>query len=1312
MKKILSFILAALMTASCAAYVAADDAAVEATASNAAQDYAIEFLANYGIFKGYSAEDTGADDDIQRYQMALFVSRISTGWVDDAKWEDGTANNATFKDIEEGAAANYLGAISYANQNGIIEGYTANTFAPYDNITYRDALTMVVRTLGYKGLTYPWGYIQKAVELELTEGIGSDVAYTDNLTRGEVATIIYNAMFANTAKGTTLAKSIFDIDFKWQNIMIVGSDEYSVDSKAAIKAGYVAFRTIDAKSAELGDKIYYVKASELGLTGHEDELAVGTVFTALFEAVDGDFVTLVDSTSAKIASAFNDGITDNAGKAYETMPIANALADYELVKEYTKDYVNYYYNDLKVYGYQDYKLFEVAGKNECIGIDHSTGDILQKNADGKWEIAWYYNSKLDKYYRLQVTADGKTIDINWMSDAEFIEWYNNGLEKVIAQYKTLQLLKDAGGAMLKGVAPYAKLDLFDIDNDGVAEIANYKDYRIGMFSTTTKKCASCNADKPAYKLTDLDGGNEKVIFVEDGHTNHDTDKEHGFAWVNVDPSVTTFKNEDGSFVGGVVLYNLNEATGEIEIVKHIIAGEGDDADSYITTGILQAYNTANKTVTINGVTYPIAYTNLDGDIYHMKDANALVNRTRVGQILDEQYMQYVSAVVCDGYVVDTDLVGSDTDFIVVLGYAGITSDGYIAVYGYSTDDVAMKVFKINSFNGWKKGDYRYYPTNANEDAAFDLGTLYQIKSYDAETQSYGVYTENVSSALAKAKPVKITFEDGYRIVEPMTITYDRAADEFTYTAKEGATAEVTKMDDKDYYVVVTNATESTVGFKSNVFTYSGIVKKNTVQTPFYGLLVDTGVAKKFVIYSTYTDALTNEALPFFANNSYEIGYVLYEKANGTVLNAAYDDAIAGDYYLLGSTQSEVRVMNLLTGNRDYAFTSNNIDLLNGHIYKTIGNHIIADITDECTSMHNFVETIADAYGASIYDLDYATYVVKMHDNDGLKGSELFDTLALAKFMGFVNGSESYAAVKAAELVKGVTLYVVGEDGFDWYADGYHGGSFVTPLTKDTVKADYTYYVDFIYEVSSGKLVGYVYDIADKAEGIEEVTVKKFENDTAELPALFYELDTIDGRTFGLKTTYEASVAFDNEDCLGDIIANSFKLNSVTLEVVEKVDGEWVSLKDCATDSAMHNVLAHYGFGIGVAGMDEKIEVKVDDARFVVKAADVTEYCMACGLGYKLEIKNLNNYDNVMSHTGKDEANSNAVFINDVAVSSFTLGAVYYVTPVADPDATAEAEHGSTFKEIVQGNYSASIYDTELNLNVEKADVVADIIVAG
>lgn len=1366
MKKILSFILAALMTASCAAYVAADDAAVEETTSNAAQDYAIEFLANYGIFKGYNAEDTGAEDDIQRYQMALFVSRISTGWVDDDKWEDGTANNATFKDIEEGAAANYLGAISYANQNGIIEGYTANTFAPYDNITYRDALTMVVRTLGYKGLTYPWGYIEKAVELDLTEGIGADVAYTDNLTRGEVATIIYNAMFATTSKGNTLAKSIFDIDFKWQNVVVVSTDEYTTvydaDGKGVYaKEGYVGFKTIDSKTAALGDKVYYVKSADMGLTGHEEEQAVGTVFTALFEAVDGSYVTLVDADSAKIATVFNNGVTDNAGKAYETMPIAAALADYELVKDYTDGVVNYTYNDLKVFGYEDRVVYDLDGNKSYVGIDVSNGNILKYDeTDEKWVVEWLYNDTLDKYYQYAVKSADSTkvtesvskvttgdVYINWMSDAEFTEWYNNVIKKVIASYSELTLLEAAGTTMLAGKAPYAKLALFDIDNDGLAEVANYKTYSIGKFSTTTAKCYAnvggvnhaAGVDMPAYKLTDLDDGNPKTIFVEEGHVAHDTDKTAGFAWVTVDPSVTTFVKEDGTYAGGVVLYDYNKTTGEIEIVKHITANATDDADSYIVTGILQAYNATKQTVTISGVTYPIDYDNLIGDMYAMANTG-VAESARIGAILDEQYMQYVSAVVCDGYVVDTDLVGADADFIVVLGYAGITSDGYIAVYGYSTDDATMKVFKINSYNGWKQGDYRYYPTNAAEDEAFQYGSLYQIKSYDAETESYGVYTENVSSALANASPVKITFEDGYRVIEPMTIKMGKDSNDnavFYYDEKADAKVTVTKMTDEDTYVVVTDA-ESGMAANSNIYAYTGIIDYKDSDDSFYGLLVETGVDKKFVIYSAALTVNENgekkdaNILPFFANNAYDIGFVLYEKTNGAVISAAYDEAIGGDYYLLGSTASEVRVMNLLTGNRDVVIASSNIDLINGHIYKTVGNTILADMTDICGAHdHFFTGAIADAYHLDKDFMDYATYFVDM--NNELKGSDLYTDTAkgtinyveVAKAMDFVDGTERYAEAKAKELVKGMTLYVVDENGYSWYAG--HADTVLEALAAKDVKADYTYVVDFIYEVSSGKLVGYIYDIADKAEGIiapvDTETFKStvysggvtLDNYTGEKTE--WVLKTADGKEhiFDIATTYTVVATYMDEDCRGAV--ESLELTKVEMTLVEMTkgtNGKWTAtpVNACNGGNELHDALA--SLGMIFSGNGEIGAVTIDDTKAEEKNVTVTY--ADCGLVYNVAVDcevALYNYvkdnDIVVGVEVRKNTDINVVAGNITSEYTFTAHFINKVTGteantnVFDGFTTVNAKHERTQK----GTSGSPVFI--LTAKEEKKD---DIIVLG
>ena len=115
-------------------------------------DKAIEFLANYKIFKGYNADDTGAEDLIQRYQMALFVARIATGWVEDEVWEDGPENWSEFSDIDVDPVNKYYGALSFANQKGIIEGYGNGKFGPKDNITRAEILSIFEKMCA----DYPW----------------------------------------------------------------------------------------------------------------------------------------------------------------------------------------------------------------------------------------------------------------------------------------------------------------------------------------------------------------------------------------------------------------------------------------------------------------------------------------------------------------------------------------------------------------------------------------------------------------------------------------------------------------------------------------------------------------------------------------------------------------------------------------------------------------------------------------------------------------------------------------------------------------------------------------------------------------------------------------------------------------------------------------------------------------------------------------------------------------------------------------------------------------------------------------------------
>ncbi len=1085
MKKILSLILAGLMTLSCAAFASADDAAVDAAVeqSNTAEDYAIEFLANYGIFKGTSAAELVADaaSPIQRYQMALFVSRISTGWVDDTLWEDGTANNSTFDDINDEPANNYLGALSYANQNGIIEGYSASKFAPYDGITYRDALTMVVRTLGYKGLSYPWGYIEKAVELGLTEDLGS-IAYTDNLTRGQVAIIIYNAMFAATKSGETLAKKIFDCDFGWENIVIVAASEASFANNGKYASnGYVAFKLLN-DNGELGEKTYYVKKAELGLDGdHDDELQVGAAYVALFTVKD-DIATMVDADSLNYKTVYNLGITDNAGEGIATMPIAAELANYNVVAAYQKPEIISApdKHEMLVYATGAYEVTGTDGKR--IAIDWNDYSILKwvdatDKVAAHWETAWVYNATLDRYYQYDVDTNGK-LYINWMSDAEFAEFYANAV-KVVED--TLAEYLNKGNADGMNDSAYSKLRLFDTNGDGLAERSLFKTYDIGQIYVSEANCGKNangvnHGNAKTYKITTLDGEPIYEQFIEDGHTAHegigtnlDSKASNHFAWLNVADFVTTFYKEDGSFENGsIVLYNVNKTTGEIEIIKHITdkGAASDDADSYIATGVLKAYSTANATVTIDGEKLDLGYGSLRGSIYGTVNAN-ITARAAAAESLDTMLLQYVTYVVVDGRVVDIDLRGETSDVIIVLGYAGVTSDGYIAVYGYDTVSTTAKIFRIASYNGWKKGDYRYYPTNAWADESFVAGTIYNITSYDTETDTYNVYTENTDlNAKQEASYVTFTFDNGYRI--------------------NNNDSTIEKMSKSDRYVIVYD--------DGTIFVKTGIVTDDTWTICAKCVKVASGA---FVFYVENLGENSRDNVVGFNETAHEIGFVLYDKKNGAALEAAYDDTIGGDWYLLGSTQTEVVTTDLLTGNTVTCFVSNNIDLVKGRIYITLnfgGNRmIINQWDDECVERDNhdhhtcyFIERIKDIYCEE--QVQDARFMVADHLT--FTKADPISKLELSKMLGLISftaDNEKVQNALANEMVGSFKYFMVTPD-------------HCIELENLDLKDGYYYTGAAIYDVETKNVV--VYILAEFLA--EDVTVDA--GDTDKVIGFYYDND--------------------------------------------------------------------------------------------------------------------------------------------------------------------------------------------------------------
>jgi hypothetical protein len=412
MKKTLSLILALLMTLSCASAIFAADPAITDTAvaaGTSAYADAIEFLVDQKIMKGYDNGELGAEDDVQRYQMALFIGRILTGWTDDKTWENGPENSSKFTDLAGTGAEACYGALSYVQQKGIIEGYGDGKFGPEDQVKYQDVLTMAVRALGYQNLEYPWGYIEKAINLGITENV-KGVAYTAAAKRGEVAQVVYDTLFAETAKGDTLALRVFGVEYGWETVIITATEKVAYEAVKNAKApkGTVGFKVLNADGT-LGEDVYYVNAKALGLDAlNAAEIALGRPYKVFFE-IDANsdlvkvnkYVEMYDAENIVWNEAGND-------------QIAAFLKGYTLVSKYAEGFsagnaniaskfdATYDKKDIIVKGDLVDTTYAVASaENYKYAINWTTGDVLEKQADGTYKTIWHWNDKMQTYYAIK-----------------------------------------------------------------------------------------------------------------------------------------------------------------------------------------------------------------------------------------------------------------------------------------------------------------------------------------------------------------------------------------------------------------------------------------------------------------------------------------------------------------------------------------------------------------------------------------------------------------------------------------------------------------------------------------------------------------------------------------------------------------------------------------------------------------------------------------------------------------------------------------------------------------------------------------------
>lgn len=184
MKKLLKIVLVGVMVLSlCFSIVSANEIDTDL-------EHSVAELKKYDILKGDPDGNMRLEDNITRAEAIALLIRANAELNEIAQNE---VFDIKFDDIKGHWAVR---EISFAEQNGLIDGTSKTTFEPERNVTNTEFIKMIVTLLGYKPLAeqmgYPQGYVITANQRGITDGLNLNL--DNDAVRGDIVKIIVNSL--------------------------------------------------------------------------------------------------------------------------------------------------------------------------------------------------------------------------------------------------------------------------------------------------------------------------------------------------------------------------------------------------------------------------------------------------------------------------------------------------------------------------------------------------------------------------------------------------------------------------------------------------------------------------------------------------------------------------------------------------------------------------------------------------------------------------------------------------------------------------------------------------------------------------------------------------------------------------------------------------------------------------------------------------------------------------------------------------------------------------------------------------------------
>nr|WP_325184209.1 S-layer homology domain-containing protein [uncultured Oscillibacter sp.] len=298
MKRFWSFLLAAVMASSLLVLPAgAADTVRFSDVTDRNTIMAVESLRLMGVLDGYSDNTFRPGAALNRAQFCKMAVYAMHG-----QEELGLYSTVTiFPDAKPSHWASAY--INMASRKGVIAGYPDGRFHPERSVTVGQAVTILLRMLGYKdediGGVWPASYMAVGATVGLTDGVGTNGNAT--LTRGQAAQLFLNLLRADMKEKGSYLSSLGGTVLA--NQVLVTSSAAGPDGKET------------AMKLASGETVYQMasgKASNGALNGLRGSLVLdksGKVLTFVPDAM-GVQMTIT------VASAKAGQITDVSGAVY------------------------------------------------------------------------------------------------------------------------------------------------------------------------------------------------------------------------------------------------------------------------------------------------------------------------------------------------------------------------------------------------------------------------------------------------------------------------------------------------------------------------------------------------------------------------------------------------------------------------------------------------------------------------------------------------------------------------------------------------------------------------------------------------------------------------------------------------------------------------------------------------------------------------------------------------------------------------------------------------------------------------------------